>query len=268
VREVAVRLRGSSSRLRDAPLQDLRAYVDLAGEAPGERAYFLGPESVEAPSGVTVMRVDPSQTLLRLDRTVTGTVRVSPRVLGEPATGFEIYRVEIAPAEFSIEGPESLIRDLASVTTEPISAQGLRESYSRRLQIELDPALRPGVRQVDVELTIGEERESHDFEVAVRPTLAIEEADGRCTVELGTVVVTVRIPRSMVGRVTPEDLIAELSCAGLLPGENVVRPTLRFPMLPDAPIAAVAFDPEEIRVFLAGEGANGQTEPPPWEEGP
>ena len=110
--------------MRDAPLQGLRARLDLTGEAPGERTWFLGTEAVEAPSGVQVMRVDPSQVILRLDRTLTSTVRVSPRVLGQPATGFEIHNVVIEPLELAVEGPESLLRDTAQITTEPIFRGG------------------------------------------------------------------------------------------------------------------------------------------------
>ena len=142
------------------------------GEEPGERIWFLGVESVEAPRRVQVMRVDPSQLVLSLERTFTGTVRLNPRVLGEPAAGYEIYRILIDPPQLDLEGPESRVADLEQLTTEPISAQGLRETYARRLQLEVDPALRPEVRRVEVRLVIGEEREPLDMALAVRGVAA------------------------------------------------------------------------------------------------
>ena len=263
VQEVAVRLRGASGQLRDAPLQGLRARLDLAEEAPGERTWFLGTEAVEAPSGVQVMRVDPSQVLLRLDRTFTSTVRVSPRVLGQPATGFEIHNVVIEPRELAVEGPESLLADMVQITTEPFSAQGLRETYSQRLQIELDPALRPSVRQVDVRLEIGEAREPRDLRLAVwlAPGGPAELA---CQPNVQEISATVRIPKSMLGQVSEENLFAVVSCAGLDAGIYEIAPELLFPEAPDAPIGAVSFDPETVTTVV---GSPDEAATPAWDAG-
>ncbi len=260
VNQVAVRLRGSSRLLREAPQPELRAFVDLVGETPGERTWYLSAEAVEAPTGIQVMRVEPSSLLLRLDETVTRSVFVSPRVLGEPAAGFEIYSIQMNPRELPIEGPESLLRDLQQVTTEPISADGLRETYTRRLGVEVDPALRPGIRRVEIELRIGAERESMELVLAVRRE-ADEEA--LCELETGSVLATVRAPPDLVSRISPETLFAVVSCSGLAPGEQELVPVLHYPEAPDAAIVADAFDPERvtIRVLVPetdGDGTPGE----------
>ena len=261
VQEVDVRLRGASGLLRDAPIQGLRARLDLTGEAPGERTWFLGAEAVEAPSGVQVMRVDPPQVLLRLDRTLTSTVRVSPRVLGQPATGFEIHSVVIEPLELAVEGPESLLRDAAQITTEPISAQGLRETFSQRLQIELDPALRPSVRYVDVRLDIGEAREARELRLAVWITPG-EPDEPPCQPAMGEIVANVRIPRSMLTQVDESNLFAVVSCTGLEEGIYEIVPELLFPEAPDAPIGVVSFDPETVTTVV---GSPEELTTPAWE---
>lgn len=260
VQEVDVRLRGASGLLRDAPVQGLRARLDLTGEAPGERTWFLGAEAVEAPSGVQVMRVDPPQMLLRLDRTLTSTVRVSPRVLGQPATGFEIHSVVIEPLELGVEGPESLLRDTAQITTEPISAQGLRETFSQRLQIELDPALRPSVRYVDVRLDIGEAREARELRLAVWITPG--EPDDPCQPAVTEIVANVRIPRSMLNQVDESNLFAVVSCTGLEDGIYEIVPELLFPEAPEAPIGVVSFDPETVTTVV---GSPEEMTTPAWE---
>ncbi len=261
VQEVDLRLRGASGLLRDAPLQGLRARLDLTGEAPGERTWFLGTEAVEAPSGVLVMRVDPSQVVLRLDRTLTSTVRVSPRVLGQPATGFEIHNVVIDPVELVLEGPESLLRDTAQITTEPISAQGLRETFAQRLQIELDPALRPSVRHVDVRLDIGEAREARELRLAVWLTPG-EADEPACAPGISEIAATVRIPMSMLNEVNESNLFAVVSCAGLESGVYEIVPRLLFPEAPDAPIGAVAFDPETVTTVV---GSPPASPTPDWD---
>ena len=259
--EVDVRLRGASGLLRDAPLQGLRARLDLTGEGPGERTWFLGTEAIEAPSGVQVMRVDPSQVLLRLDRTLTSTVRVSPRVLGQPATGFEIYAVVVEPLELGVEGPESLLQDTAQITTEPISAHGLREPHSQRLQIELDPALRPSVRHVDVRLDIGEAREARELRLGVWLTPA-EPDEPACQPAVSEIVATVRIPQSMLSQVNESNLFAVVSCAGLVDGVHEIVPELLFPEAPDAAIGAVSFDPPTVTTVV---GTPEEPTTPGWQ---
>lgn len=248
--QVEVRLRGASALLRDAPPGILRAVVDLSGEGRGERSWFLGVDSVEAPAGVQVMRVDPSQVVLELERTLTATVRVSPRVLGEPATGFEIHRISIEPPELRIEGPESLLSELEQITTEPISAQGLRETYARRLQLEVDPALRPAVREVEVRLRIGEERELRDLELRVRASGNAAAAD--CRIETPRIAASLRIPKSLTARVSPETLFAEVSCEDLEGGVHRIVPRLRFVEAGVETIAVVAFEPEAVAVTVGG----------------
>ena len=260
VQEVDVRLRGASGLLRDAPVQGLRARLDLTGEAPGERTWFLGAEAVEAPAGVQVMRVDPPQVLLRLDRTLTSTVRVSPRVLGQPATGFEIHSVVIEPVELAVEGPESLLRDTAQITTEPISAQGLRETFSQRLQIELDPALRPSVRYVDVRLDIGEAREARELRLAVWITPG-EPDEPPCQPAMAEIVANVRIPQSMLNQVDESNLFAVVSCTGLEEGIHEIVPELLFPEAPDAPIGIVSFEPETVTTVV---GSPEEMTTPAW----
>lgn len=250
---VEVRLRGASALLRDAPPGILRAVVDLSGEGRGERSWFLGVDSVEAPAGVQVMRVDPSQVVLELERTLTATVRVSPRVLGEPATGFEIHRIAIEPSELRVEGPESLLSELDRITTEPISAQGLRETYARRLQLEVDPALRPAVREVEVRLRIGEERELRDLELRVRASGSAGATD--CRVEPPRIAASLRIPKSLTARVSPETLFAEVSCEGLGGGTHRVVPRLRFAEAGVETIAVVAFEPEAVEVTVGSPAA-------------
>lgn len=260
--QVEVRLRGASALLRDAPLGILRAVVDLSGEGQGERAWFLGVDSVESPAGVQVMRVEPSQVVLELERTLTATVRVSPRVLGEPATGFEIHRISIEPPELRIEGPESLLSELEQITTEPISAQGLRETYARRLQLEVDPALRPAVREVEVRLRIGEERELRTLELPIRAS-GDGAATPDCRIETASVAASLRVPKSMVSRVTPETLFAEVSCEDLAAGVHRVVPRLWFTEAGVESIAVVAFEPEAVEVSV-GDPAPAATGVPSW----
>ena len=260
---VDVRLRGPSAMLLNLPPLGIHAQLDLTGEAPGERTWFLGTEDVQVPSGVQVVRVDPGEVELRLDRTGSRVVRVSPRVLGSPATGFEIHQILIEPVELPVSGPETLLRDLEQITTEPISATGLRETYSRRLQIQLDPALRPEARQVDVRLQIGEEREPRDLKLTAR-LASPGPGDPVCELLIGEVEAAVRIPKSILEQVSAENLFVEVSCSGFAEGFHEAVPRLLFPENPDAPIGLVSLDPETLPIAVGAQRPDSTA--PQWED--
>lgn len=65
--QVYVRVRGRSALLRRLSAHDFAIQVDLSGSAAGESQLQLTLDKVDAPPGVTVVRVSPSQFRLRLD---------------------------------------------------------------------------------------------------------------------------------------------------------------------------------------------------------
>lgn len=158
--QVEVRLRGSSEFLRALSPQAIQAAMDLSEAKPGPQTVYLTPSQVETPYGVRVMRVTPASVNLVIETLAERTVQVVPRVVGEPAAGFVLKDIRLEPSEITISGPASTLENLEQLTTEPISAEGLRETYSQSLQILIDD---PFVRLIDVnsvEVTLEVEEES------------------------------------------------------------------------------------------------------------
>jgi YbbR domain-containing protein len=158
--QVDVRLRGSSEFLRALSPQAIQAAMDLADAKPGHQTVYLTPSQVETPYGVRVIRVTPASVNLVIEALAERTVQVVPRVVGEPAAGFVLTNIRLQPPEITISGPASTLENLEQLTTEPISAEGLRETYSQSLQILIDD---PFVRLIDVnsvEVTLEVQEES------------------------------------------------------------------------------------------------------------
>src|SRR5215831_3728944 len=87
---VQVRLRGSSSLIKDITAKDVSTTIDLGKMTRGEKIVPLSPQNVQAPSGAEVIRVNPSSVRFSLERTSTKTVDVVPTIAGQPTNGFEI----------------------------------------------------------------------------------------------------------------------------------------------------------------------------------
>ena len=163
--QVDVRLRGSSEFLRALSPQAIQAAMDLSEAKPGHQTVYLTPSQVETPYGVRVMRVTPASVNLVIEALAERTVQVVPRVVGEPAAGFVITNILLRPHQITISGPASTLENLDQLTTEPISAEGLRETYSQSLQVLIDdPFVRLiDVNSVEVTLEVQEERGEPDL---------------------------------------------------------------------------------------------------------
>lgn len=82
----------------------------------------ITPQDVHAPLGVKVVKVEPDEFLLTLDRNVSRKVPVKARLerSSKLPEGYAAGEVKLAPAEITITGPSRLVDKMKSVPTEPI----------------------------------------------------------------------------------------------------------------------------------------------------
>jgi YbbR domain-containing protein len=248
VQQVEVRLRGPAEILRRLTPQDMNIGVELSDAEPGERLAYLTPRDVSAPFAARVMRVTPTSVKIDLDRTLEKTVAVIPRVVGAPAEGFEIHHIELAPREIVIVGPASRVEGLEQATTQPVSADGLREPYSRVVRVELDPLVRLA-RETTVELTI-DVREEHLRREFSNVALKTNPGDVKARLSPSKIRVVLDGPKSAVSVLTAEDIEAEVYLESLPPGRHTLAPTISVASPEVAQIEVVAVKPEQISVRI------------------
>ncbi len=123
---VQVRLRGSSSLIKDITAKDVSTTIDLGKMTSGEKIVPLSPQNVQAPFGAEVIRVNPSSVRFNLEQTITKTIPVVPTITNQLTEGYELGKVEVSPSQVQIEGPESRVNTLNSIATVAIRVR--RES--------------------------------------------------------------------------------------------------------------------------------------------
>jgi len=154
---VRVSLFGSEGVLRSIKPEDLRVYVDLKDAQPEKGSYRIKKRNIKVPPALTISNVTPSKVNIVLDRTARKKVPVRPELTGEPAPGKYISRITIKPEKVDVEGPESVLKGISFVRTEPIDVSGLDESSERKVSIVSDiPAVRLMNGTVDVHINIKE----------------------------------------------------------------------------------------------------------------
>lgn len=137
---VEVRLRGSSGALSRMGAGDLAAVLDLRTARPGRRLFHLTPSQVTVPYGINAVQVGPSTVTMEFEASGVRTVPVEPDIEGRPDPGFEVTSVTSDPASVEVAGPESALRRLDAVVTEPVSVNGETRSIREIVTIGVQDA--------------------------------------------------------------------------------------------------------------------------------
>lgn len=201
-REIDIVISGDKRKIDQINKSDLIVSLDLTDVLPGDRVIQLTPEnvSVPLPTGVKLDEILPNAIPVRLEAVEQKEVAVTAETEGEVAEGFEVYSESIVPEKVRVRGPASLIRSLASVSTERIGLANRSTDFTVR-QIPLNssnPKATLLETVVDVTFRIGEERVERIFLVKVK-----DEQGKKATVVLYG-------GKSLFNNVKAEDLQVEI----------------------------------------------------------
>ncbi len=130
---VTVRVRGPESQMRRLD----RVYIGLDLEHPS-----VGPQEVQLsnadldglPPGVEVDSIDPDRVRLEVDLRAQREIAVEPTVLGQLQEGYTLYEVLVVPDTVLVEGPESVVKGLDVLRTNPIRLDRRTEPFVARVQ--------------------------------------------------------------------------------------------------------------------------------------
>jgi hypothetical protein len=104
------------------------------------RIFQLTPEQVRTPFGVQVVQVSPATVAISFEPSKTRTVRVTPKIEGQPDTGFVMGSVTVTPSTVEVVGPASSVSRVTEAVTEPVTIAGGWFADRDRHHRILDPA--------------------------------------------------------------------------------------------------------------------------------
>jgi YbbR domain-containing protein len=182
------------------------------------------------PIGTGLLEPDPAVVSVQIEvRTVETetTVAVRPNIQGAtPAPGFALEAIRVEPATVTIVGLPEVLAEITSVTTEPISIDGLSadRSFEVGLQLPEDISLADGEpAAVTVSASIGPSVASRTFVVGVVCTGAGANA---CLPRLTEIAITLSGAGEALSALTAADLTPTVDVAGLEPGNYDLQPVL------------------------------------------
>jgi len=120
VDRVQVQVRGPREALSASNFDRTAAVIDLSSiRQPAERTFDLGRSIVGLPPRVSIVRTVPSQLRIRLERHLT---REVPIRLARPPEGWRFVQAEVTPDTAIISGPESQVKQVDYVQTDPLDS--------------------------------------------------------------------------------------------------------------------------------------------------
>jgi YbbR domain-containing protein len=125
-------LSGSQARLDEIAPRGLIATVDLRNQKTGERVVRLSQDNVQmiVPAGVTIRSFRPATIAVKLEPLVEMQLPVDVKLEGNVAEGYEIAAVTTTPEKIRLRGPADHVKTLQKATTETVSLEGRRESFT------------------------------------------------------------------------------------------------------------------------------------------
>lgn len=144
IQTVKVRLRGPDRQLRAIAPFEVNVAVDVEGVRPGGLTeVHLVADDVLRPDEADVVSIEPSTVPVRLDLEVSRALPVVPRIVGEPAAGAVPGDARAVPATATVRGPRTLIANLDSLATSPVSLDGHAFSFEQTVSVlPPDPLIR------------------------------------------------------------------------------------------------------------------------------
>jgi YbbR domain-containing protein len=151
---IDIRVNGPKSLVRALAMENLRKSLDLSRARRGTAVFSISPEGIPLPRGVKITRISPTQVTVVLQNLVTKNVNVKPRLLGKPASGFEVVGIEVNTNQVQIAGPEDVVDNLETLYTKPIEIEGLTASLKQRTSLDFRNHQISLVKEVPLEVQV------------------------------------------------------------------------------------------------------------------
>lgn len=125
-----LRVIGPRSQLSSITPQNFVFTIDLSNVATGMSKFEIRTDQINPPQDVQVTGISPAEIKVDVERLIQKKVDVTPSI-AKPDTGYELVgKPEISPNRIRIQGPESLLEKVKSVSTDLVSLKGEKSQFS------------------------------------------------------------------------------------------------------------------------------------------
>lgn len=219
--------------------------LDLNGVRPGPAVFRVDAEALNLPRGVKVVRINPAQVTLELDRVGHKSVPVRLRLVGKLPPDLQVADTKVAPDTLQVTGPASDIEDIHTVSTEALDLRDATAGTIER-ELPLEPAgeyVSYSANRVAAQVRIDEVAMTREFK---RVDIAVRNSPAEYRVTPDHLRVTVRGPKRVVGSLELDHGAVYIDAQGVELGKQVVKPTVELP----TGVELVSVEPAQVQLAL------------------
>lgn len=220
-KDIDVAVRGPRSLIQDLRNRNITRPLDLSGKKPGTFVLQNTEESIVFPRGITVLRLQPTDITLLLDKLVKKNFPITPVTKGQPAPGFKLNKITLSPSNLTISGPQKILDSAQNLETYIIDVTGLNRSTTLQANLNLRKEFTEliGETVVTVELDVVEITKK---QTVTHIPVNVRESDQPVTISPDKISVTADIPVNLI-RDTPElSMLFRASIAA----RSITKPTM------------------------------------------
>jgi YbbR domain-containing protein len=140
-KQLEVTVSGPRSLIRGMTEQHISRSIDLSKAAPGTVLVQNQPDSISLPRGLSILRIQPPNLTLLLDRLIQKELPIKPVLVGTVPNDFRLESVTVEPPTLEISGPQAILSQEETLTTSPVDINGVSHSTVRQIPLALRPEI-------------------------------------------------------------------------------------------------------------------------------
>ena len=138
--ELDVTVTGPQTLIRTLNRDVIRT-IDLSSAKAGPIVIENNIDSIPMPWGVRVLRIKPAELIFNLDRLVNKKLPIQAITTGDIPKGYTLTSVMLEPSHITINGSESILKDIEGLHTKPLNINGLTKSTMTHTELDISPEI-------------------------------------------------------------------------------------------------------------------------------
>jgi hypothetical protein len=240
---IDLRVSGPRTLLGRIDRNRLSIGLDLGGVRPGPAVFHVAAEALNLPRGVKVLRLNPSQVTLELERVGHKSVPVHLRLVGKPPPDLQVADTKVSPETVQVSGPASDVEEVHAANTEAVDiSKATAGTIERELPLDsLGDYVSFSADRIAVQVHIEEVSVTRELK---RVPIELQNAAPGVRLVPETVRLTVRGPKRLLNSLELTAGMVSVDAASDGGGDRQVKPDVELP----AGVELVAIDPAQVKL--------------------
>ncbi len=180
--------------------------VRIPADVQNRYVATLSKSDLALPPNVQVLSIDPGEIQMSFDNLVQRELPVEFATIGALHAGLTMEKLQVTPDRVLIRGPESRLRELKEIQTEPVDLRDVDQAFAKDVPLRLPGSLTElSVQQAHVTFSVSEILESKIF-----PAVPVElrsTSGEKLLLPVSKVSIEVRGPVARISTLKPEEII-------------------------------------------------------------